>query len=170
MAVIPAVVTEDAKVFLPQMLGGLVTFKVIVSFKVGEGGWIDPGTGKEPRDPESDLRRLDNGLQDIDAIVDPTRAGVDQRYPSDSRGSFEKSLVLSDMSFVSPNKLEIRCLLDLADFNDDGNGNNPEIWEIGVFTDHPTVGGQKLMMAYGTFPQQVKTSGAPILNIVRIVF
>ena len=93
MAVIPAEVTDDARVYLPQMWGGLVTFKEINLFKVGIGGWIDPGTGAERRTPVSDLRRLDNGLQDIDIIVDPTRAVLDQRYaPIPATPSFSKAL------------------------------------------------------------------------------
>lgn len=170
MAIIPAQITEDAKVFLPQMLGGLVSFEIVNSFKVGEGGWIDPGTGKVPRTPVNNLRRLDNGLQDIDAIVDTTRAAPDQRYPADSQASFSKALTVSDMSFIAPNILEVRCFLDLAEFNDDGFANSPEIWELGVFTDHPVVGGQDLMIAYGTFPQQTKDATTTLLNIMRIFF
>lgn len=170
MAVIPGVVTDDARQFWPQMFGGLVTYKLVSAFKVGEGGWINPGSGREPRTPATGLRRLDNGLQDIDAIVDATRAAVDQRYAATERAYFQKSLTSSDFSFISPSKLEVRCYLDRGEFNDDGYGNPPEIWEIGVFSEHPTVSGQLLMLGYGTFPQQIKTSGISLLNILRFVF
>lgn len=170
MAVIPAVVTDDARQFWPQMFGGLVTYKIVAAFRVGEGGWVNPGSGREPRTPDASLRRLDNGLQDIDAIVDATRAPADQRYAADERATYEKSLVASDFSFVSPTKLEVRCFLDRGEFNDDGYGNSPEIWELGVFSEHPTIAGQLLMLGYGTFPMQVKTSGISLLNIMRFVF
>ena len=170
MAVIPAVVTDDARQFWPQMFGGLIPFKLISEFKVGEGGWIDPGGGPTPRTPVGSLRRLDNGIQDIDAVVDPTRILANQRYAAAERASFTKALAASDFSFVSPTKVEVRCFLDLADFNDDGFGNSPNIYEIAVFSEHPTLVGQKLKLAYGTFPLQVKTSGISILNVVRIIF
>jgi len=170
MAVIPAEVTVDFRKYLPQMLGDLLSFATIDLFKVGEGGWVNPGTGKEPRTPEDNLRRVDNTIQDIDAIVDGTRAPANQRYATDERGNFSKALTSADMSFVSPSTLEIRCLLDATEFNDDGFGNSPEIWEIGVFMDHPVFVGQKLMVAYGTFPQQTKTSAFPLLNLVRVIF
>jgi len=169
MAIVPAVVTEDARVYFPQMQAGLVPYKLINYFKVGEGGWIDPGGGAVARTPVDNLRRLDNSLQDIDAIVDTTRAALDQRYPADSQNYYGKTLTISDFSFISPNKLEIRCNLDSAEWLDDGYGNSPEIWEIGVFCDHPVVGGQRLMIAYGTFPMQTQVAN-PILNIVRLVY
>jgi len=169
MAVIAAQITDDARVYLPQMWGGLVTHKTISMFRIGEGGWIDPGTGKERRTPVSNLRRLDNSLQDIDCIVDATRAAPDQRYATTERYYFEKALTTGDMSFLSPNKLEVRCKLETTEGNDDGYGNSPEFWEIGVFSEHPFIGGQYLLIAYGTFPMQTKTSAFPLLNIVRIV-
>lgn len=171
MAVIAATVTDDAKVYLPQMQAGIVAYKTIYCFKVGEGGWVNLGGGDQRRSPpESNLRRLDNGLQDIDAVVDPTRAAANQRYAADRRASYTKLLVVGDFSFLSPNKLEIRCVLDTTEFNDDGFGNSPEIWEVGIFTVHPLAPVSLLMVAYGTFPMQTKTSSFPLMNIVRLVY
>lgn len=181
MPTITAVVTEDARKYWSQFFGLLlgspsVTTTVGVSwnpsiktFKVGEGGWIDPGSGRVRRTPEDNLRRIDNNIQDIDAIVDSTRAAPDQRYPSpDDRAFFEKSLVPSDFTYEAPSTLRVRCFLDFADFNIDGFGNFPEIWEIGLFSDHPTAIGQKLMVAYGTFPMEIKDGASPVENVVRI--
>lgn len=177
MPVVIGVATEDARKYLPQILGGLVTQSYTVGinsifthFKVGEGGWINPGGGPIPRAPDATLRRLDNSIQDIDAIVDPTRLLINQRYLASERASFEKALTVADFSFVPPTKLEIRCFLDFGDFNDDGFGNDPEMWEIGVFGTHPTVGGQKLLWGYGTFNVQQKNVGVTIENLLRIVF
>lgn len=189
MAVIPAVVTDDARKYFPQFFGGLmgapgtptvpgtpptVWDPRIKFFKVGEGGWVNPGSGDVPRTPDSSLRMLSSPLiQDLDAAVDPTRAAINQRYSSTGRATFKKDLSVSDISYVGSNTIEIDCLLDFTDFNDDGYGNSPEIWEIGIFVDHPEVGGlatdQGLMIAYGTFPKEVKTSAKQILNTVRFI-
>ena len=167
MAVVPAVITDDARLYLPQMWGGLLPFQEINYFKVGEGGWIDPGTGRERRVPVPNLRRFDSGIQDLDAVVDTTRAVIDQRYGSTERAFYGKALLSTDMSFIAPSQLEIRCLLTDGEFVDDGYGNSPEIWEIGVYSDHPVYSGQRLMIAYGTVTRQVKTATS-LLNILRI--
>lgn len=135
MAVIPGVITEDARKYWPQFFGALLgdpstttivgsTWNPVIShFKVGEGGWIDPGAGKVPRTPDPALRRLSAPLiQDIDAVVDPTRAALNQRYPADSRATFEKALIAADFLFEAPTIVRVRCLLDFGEFNDDGNG------------------------------------------------
>lgn len=183
MAVIDAVITDEAIKYWPQIVGrvfipesvtdtGASEWDIrISSFKVGEGGWIDPGTGAVPRTPDSSLVRLLIPLiQDIDAIVDPTRAFADQRYPTESQVSFTKSLGDGDFLFEAPGTIRARCFLDFADFNDDGFGNDPEIWEIGLFSDHPTESGEKLMVAYGTFQKQTKNGGTTLENFVRITF
>lgn len=183
MAIVAAVVTEDARKYWPQFFGGLLGDPAtstsvgvqwdprISHFMVGEGGWVDPGGGKVPRTPDTTLRRLSAPLiQDLDAAIDPTRPGIDQRYPSDSLATFSKVLGPGDMSFTGTSTLRIECLLDFADFNDDGFANSPEIYEIGIFMDHPTEAGESLMVAYGTFPVQVKDSGTQLLNIVNITF
>ena len=183
MAIIPGVVTDDARLYWPQILGGIFSPNVVTTvgssewdpriktFKVGEGGWIDPGSGAVPRTPDPGLRRLSAPLiQDIDAIVDPTRAVMDQRYPADSLGTFEKALIVADFTFEAPTTIRVRCLLDFAEFNDDGLGNDPEMFEIGIFTDHPVEAGEKLMIAYATFPKQLKDVTKQIENVVRIVF
>jgi hypothetical protein len=151
MATIELVVTDDALTFLPQMWAGLATFKVIDEFKVGEGGWIASSGGPVPRTP-------DPTLQDVDAIENPSR------YPSDSQGTFAKALGPADMSYDVPTKtLTVSCGLDFGEFNDDGNGNQPQIYEIGLFSDHPTAG--RIMVAYGTFPEILKTPAtAPVIT------
>lgn len=182
MAILVAVVTQDAKKYWPQFFGGLlgnpststvvgVSWNpIITSFKIGEGGWIDLGSGRVRRDPVDDLRRIDNNIQDIDAIVDATRPGGLQRYPVADRATFSKNLTLGDFSFEGTSTLRVRCFLDFAEFNNDGFGNPPEIWEIGLFSAHPVVSGQKLMVAYVTVPKQIKNVTEPLENVVRIKF
>jgi hypothetical protein len=178
-----ATITADGRKYLSQFFGlllgnpstttivGTSWNPIIKTFKVGEGGWIDPGSGRVRRNPvEDNLRRLDNNIQDLDAVVDTTRASIDRRYPADSRAVFEKTLITSDFIFEAPSSLRVRCFLDFSEFNTDGSGNFPEIWEIGLFSDHPVVSGQKLMIAYATFPKEIKNGSTPLENIVRLSF
>jgi len=195
MAVIPAVLTEDAIKYWPQFKAGLlgvpgtptipgtppsVYDPRIKFYKVGEGGWINPGSGRERRTPDASLRRLATVgtppwyVQDLDAVVDGDRAPASQRYAATERATFKKDLSVSDMLYVSPGIIEISCLLDFTDFNDDGYGNSPEIWEIGIFCDHPESGSLPadagLMIAYGTFPKEEKDATKQILNLVRVIY
>jgi hypothetical protein len=154
MATITAVVTDDGLEYLPQMWAGLVTFKIIDEFKVGEGGWVETSGGRVPRTP-------DPTLQDLDIIENPGR------YPADSVGTFTKAV--TGFTWNSGTKtLDIECLVDFGEFNDDGNGNNPEIYEIGIYSDHPTAG--KIMVAYGTMAEEISHPGRQINNTVQIVF
>lgn len=157
MPTIIATPTAKALEFLPKMWGGLDTFKAIDEFRVGEGGWISSGGGQVPRTPDA-------SLMDLDALVNPGR------YPSDSLGTFTKALVSpADFGFVAPGILEVTCFLDFGEFNDDGNGNDPSIYEIGLFSDNPA-GAGKIMVAYGTFAEQQKNAGVQLTNTVRVLF
>lgn len=188
--IIPAVVTEDARKYWPQFFGGLMGAPSTVTmpgsppaqwdprikfFKVGEGGWFDPGSGKVPRTPDPALRRLMFPfIQDIDIEVDPTRPLALRRYPAPAPTPyFKKSLVSTDFTFETPTSIRISCLLEFGDYNDDGTG-FPKIWEIGLFTDHPELVApgpdQGLMIAYGTFVEESKDPTKQIENVVRIVF
>jgi hypothetical protein len=155
MTVIMATVTNAAREYWPKMFGGLATFRPIIKFKVGEGGWIDSSGGAIPRTP-------DPTLTDLDCIQNPSR------YPVDSRAYFEKALVGGDITFVSPSTLRVEVGLTALEFNDDGLGNSPEIWEIGLYSlDQPGTG--LTMVAYGTFQKEIKTP-VSLTNVVRIVF
>jgi len=186
MAIVNAVPTEDALKYWPQFFGWLLgdpdTATVpgtswnpqFSHFKVGEGGWEDPGTGATARTPAGDLRRLAAPLiQDIDIVVDSTRAAGDKRYPDPGggyTGYYQKAFILTDFTFEAPGTIKMRCFLDFGEFNDDGAGNSPDIWEIGIFSDHPTEAGEKLLVAYGTFAKQVKNIGVQLENFVRVTF
>lgn len=199
MALVLATVTQDVRKYYPQFFGGILgisnngTVNVppgpaawdprLFTFKVGEGGWIDPGGGPVPRAPDANLRIIaspPNDVQDLDAIVDPTRPLINQRYPANSRATFEKQLQPSDFVWDTsePTALKVRCFLDFGDFNNDGFGNFPEIWEIGIFSDHPsfaraavgTVGAKRLMVAYGTIQKEIKDPTKQIENFMKLVF
>lgn len=170
-----ATMTTDVTIYLNQALGGLQNFNVIDLFKVGEGGWIDPGTGAVPRTPDPDLRNPVSLVQDIDSVVDPSRVAAQQRYAADQRANFSKSLVLSDFTVEAPGILRVRCFLDFGEFNDDGFGSSPEIWEVGLFSDHPQAGislpgGTKLMVGYATIPKFTKNAGVQFDRDIRLIF
>jgi hypothetical protein len=132
---------------------GASVLAAVDSFKVGEGGYKVELSGNVPRTP-------DPTLTDLDIVVNPGQY-VDPTTP------FQKALVLADFTKTySPAGfpiLEVSCLLDFLEYNDDGLGNFPEIYEIGLFAG-------TTMIAYGTFDQQTKTPGNQIPFIVTLNF
>lgn len=170
-AFVEGIVSDDALTLLPQCLIGTYGLPTLLTsgvFKLGEGGWQQSPAGKIRRTPVGSLRRLDNNIQDIDAVVDTTRAVPDQRYLPAERYVYTQSFVAPDISYVAP-YIQCRCLVPTSSILDDGFGNTPEFYEVGIFTDHPVTAGQKLMLAYGTFP--VLSPGTTALELyVRILF
>ena len=185
---VPAIITDDAREFYLQFVfGGLgpvpgtptvanTTWDSRLKFfRVGEGGWTTAGLSRVQRTPLSTLRRYDTNVHDIDARVDTTRlaAGQPERYEGNplsanySRGSYQKSLAPGDITVVSSRKIQVDCTLGAGEFNEDsvGSGRSPELWEIALFADHPTLPGEHLMVAYGTFPQAAVKTGAAALAI-----
>lgn len=203
MANIIASVTDDFRVYLPQYLGRLLGNSegtsvpgkwnpVFRGFKIGEGGWISSPGGPVRRQPVANLRCENNQIQDLDIIVDGTRTVSPWgRYTDPNRrGSFYKSLTNADFSQdpVRQNALRIKCLLDFSEFNDNGSGLAPNLWEIGIFAEHPIyppshppspppAGGLNpgqydsalLMVAYGTFPMEIKDSSKQIEHYVILI-
>lgn len=171
MAIIEGVLTDTARKWWPQMFGGLTTFKPISRFVVGEGGWQDDGTGVKVR------RTPDPALNHLDIVENPSRYGPGSIDPN-SVASYSKALVSTDFTFVSPTTLQVTLLLDFTEFNDDGLGNNPEIWEIGLFsewpdyptTSNPVTGANEMLVAYGTVDKQIKDSGKQLQNLFILTF
>ena len=183
MTLIACTTTEDAQRYYARFFAGLqgtpgstttagsVWDPRLKSVKWGEGGWEDPGTGRRPRVPSPSLRRLSSPLiQDLDAVVDTTRGGGDVRYGSAERAVFSKNLAGGDITIAGNSTMVVRAFLDFGEFNDDGFGNDPVIWELGVYSDHPTVAGQSLLVAYATFQGVPKNSGNQIERYLRISF
>ena len=57
-----------------------------------------------------------------------------------------------------------KCVLTTSE------GNGHSFYEIGLFSDHPTEGGEKLMVAYGTFPEEIKTPADSLENHIILSF
>lgn len=156
---IVAVVTDIGR---QRILEGLVTagtaLETIDSFKVGEGGWIQTSGGRVPRDPTDPTSALNRGptLTDLDVI---SNSGS---YPADSQATFSKALANPDFAVSGNTTLKVTCFLDFGEFNNDGFGNDPEIYEIGIFN----TSGE--MVAYGTCPLVTKNVAVSRTFVVRI--
>lgn len=168
MALYTAVVTSIGAIKIPQYLGGLISpVDVISYYKVGEGGWADPGSGRQPRTP-------DPSLTDLDIIMDASRAALDKRYNvGENAGYFQKPLVPGDFSTPAPGILRVSCMLLNAEYNLETDGTLiydvggpyglPEIWEIGLFDQNDD------MILYGTFSKETKDASKMIENVCRLV-
>ena len=169
MALFTAVVTAVGASKIVQYPTGLIPLDLISYFRVGEGGWVDPGGGREPRSP-------DPSLTNLDIILDAARVpGPDpKRYNvGENLGWYQKSLVIGDMSSPSAGIIRVSCMLLNAEYNLEDAGTlvydvggpyvSPEIWEIGLFDQDND------MIMYGTFSKETKDASKQIENICRIV-
>ena len=155
---IEAVVTDIGRQRLMEGWGQTTPLTYITSFKVGEGGWEDTPGGRVPRDPKEEGPGANRGptLTDLDCIDNPTD------YPADSVGNFPKALGGGDLALTGNTSLAATCFLDFLEFNDDGSGNFPEIYEIGLFNS------ANEMVAYGTCPRVEKNPGVQRTFTVKI--
>lgn len=120
-------------------------------FKIGCGGWEDVGGEKVPIDPTTKY-----DLEDLDCIEN---AGS---YPVESRFHFDKALSVSDISYEADRKSRATCVVSFTEANDDGYGNPPEFFEIGIFDQNG------VMVVYGTFPKETKTPDKELEKEIRI--
>jgi hypothetical protein len=129
----------------------------IIDFKVGEGGWVDTLGGRVRRDPTDPGPGNNRGptLTDLDAIANPGD------YPADSQATFTKALGPLDFVVSGNTTLTVTCGLTALEFNNDGFGNPPEIYELGLFDSAGD------MVAYGTCPVAIKVP-VPLTFLVQI--
>ena len=168
MALFTAVITAVGADKVIKYPGGLISpIDLISYFKVGEGGWVDPGTGRTPRTP-------DPSLTDLDIVLDASRLPVDKRYNvSENFGYYTKALVLGDFTSPASAILRVSCMLLNSEYNLEDAGTlvydvggpyaPPEIWEIGLFDADDD------MIFYGTFDKETKDSTKQIENICRLI-
>jgi len=153
--VVSAVVTDVWRAKLAGIYAGTETFAAPLSFAIGEGGWQDLGSGKEPIPPSATLLNV-------------TAPG----FPVGSQYVFSKVLSGLDLTFTSPTRLEIRCLVSAGEANDDGSGAPPEFFELGIFDGsyaYPLVS-PVIMLAYSTFPIEIKTASKALEHVIFVDF
>jgi len=118
-------------------------------FKIGEGGWTDPGGGREPVEPDPSLTDITAGTG---SYTNP-----DDYY-------FQKTITGADLFFVSPTRLEIRCIVNTNEANSDNASNPPEFYELGIFDSDDN------MLVYSTFPVEIKTSSRSLQHVIYVDF
>lgn len=156
--VVSAVVTDVWRAKLAGIYAGTETFAIPLSFVMGEGGWTDPGGGKEPLPPDATL---------VDVTgLNPNGLNTSS-YPSGSQFTFAKVLSGLDLTFTSPSRLEVRCLVIASEANDDGTGAPPEFFELGIFDGALGAG---TMLAYSTFPIEIKTASKALEHVIFVDF
>ena len=187
MPLVTATITNVGLKYWSQLFGQLLgagvsspapgTFPwnpVIQTFRVGEGGWI--GTAQVPRTP-------DPTLVDLDIIQNTSR------YSGYSVNDYwENPLTSASVVFVPPASIQINCLLDFGQFNQDFDTppHSPTvIWELGLYSLAPSgaatadlakinqsrgTGSAMIMVAYGTFQVKSKTSNIQLENQFTISF
>ena len=148
--VVSAVVTDAWRTKLARIYAGLDSFSAPLSFRIGEGGWQDPGSGKEPLTPSP-------ALTNVTATT----------FPAGSQYIFTKNLAGGDVTFTSPTRLEIRCFVGASEANDDGSGAAPELFELGVFDG---AAGAGTMLVYSTFPIEIKTASKALEHVIFVDF
>lgn len=150
--IVQAVVTDLWREKLARIYSGddatLGAFSVPAYFQIGEGGFTDPGTGKEPKTP------------------DPSRIDLEADHnPAGTNYKFEKALTSGDLTFTSPTRLEVQCLVDSSEGNGpDYLGNPPEYFELGIFDSDDR------MLVYSTFPIEIKTSSKALVHLIFVDF
>lgn len=155
--VLSGVVTNKGREVLAKSFGNVGGFPFTsgVSFGYGEGGWTTSGGGRVPK------------------IPDPAKTDLEARTsaPPDDF-IFGHNFIAADISFVAPSTIEFRCRLTPSESNDDGYGNAPKFFELGIF-DGPVDGSNKPtgnMIAYTTFDEQTKSVTKSLITYVQIVF
>jgi hypothetical protein len=115
-------------------------------FKIGERGYVETVNGRIPKVP-------DPTLTDIEANGTP---GTDF--------FFQKEFSAADIIFISPSTIQFRCRLVAGEANDDGTGEFPKFYEIGVFDTND------IMVGYATFDEQTKNPTKILTNYGQIFF
>jgi hypothetical protein len=164
--VVQAILTNAGHQALAQSFGGPsggFSWSYGQFFKIGTGGWSIQNGEKEPVTPSA-------VLTDIQAVT----SGIFW---------YRKSFSAGNILFISPSTIQFQAFLDLAYANGNSSlepdtataidgpknssslsGSAPEFFEIGIFD------AQNNMVAYGTFPQEVKLNTKTLNHLISINF
>lgn len=148
-SVMTGIITNQGRKTFAKSFGkvgtGISTFAF--KFRYGEGGFIQTPSGRIPKSPEDGVALLD---------VEATSLGL---Y------SFTKEFVPTDIQYIDgTSTLQLRCRLVELEANDNGSGDSPRFFELGVFDSNDN------LMAYATFSEQTKTGNKILTNYIQIVF
>ena len=155
-SILTGIVTNKGKEVFAQRLGIIGTGVPAntgraYKFKYGEGGFIDTGSGRIPKDPNDG-----STLTDVEAAA------------SGLLFEFEKLLIATDFTFIqvdpSTNIMQIRCRVVELEANDNGFGESPRFFEIGIFDDEDN------MLIWTTFSEQTKSATKILANFIQVVF
>lgn len=147
MAILTGIFTSKGRETLAKSFGQIGGFPYTnaVYFKIGMGGYIVSGDGRVPKAPNP-------ALLDIEA--------------TGAAGDFflQKNLVTTDFTFIAPSTMQVRCRVEPTEANDDGNGNAPRFFELGLFDANNN------LLIYSTFPEQTKQANKILTNFVQAYF
>lgn len=147
MAILTGVMTTRGRRRLAESFGqvGGFSYTNAVYFKIGMGGYLVVGDGRVPKSPNP-------------ALLDIEATGAPGDY------FLQKTLVANDFTFIEPSIMQVRCRVEPTEGNDDGNGNAPRFFEIGLFDADDN------MLVYTTFPEQTKQANKILTNFIQVYF
>jgi len=156
--VLQGVMTNKGRELLAKSFGNIGGFPLVaaISFAYGEGGYIVSGTGKVPKTPDPTLLALEASS-----------------LPPPDDFTFGHNFIAADISFISPSTIELRCRLTPSEANDDGHGNLPKFFELGIF-DKPVIGNKPdptaNLLCYTTFDEQTKSATKSLISYIQVTF
>lgn len=135
------IVTLAGRNYFANVLGGKISplSSGLTYFQVGNGGFTIVGGNKVPKEPDENIVALEGPF------------------------IFQKNFDVLDLS-VSTRFLQVNAIVLEGEANDDGTGNSPELFEIGLFSD------TNVLVVYGTFPGLIKTSAFRVTFKFKISF
>lgn len=150
MAVLTGVFTYLGRKTLAKAYGRIAGYpdSYPTYFKIGMGGYIVTPAGRTPKDP-------DPTLTDVEADDTPGNIYI------------QKNLVSTDFTFIDVDGggiMQIRTRLEPGEGNDDGTGNSPRFFEVGVFDQN------NVMLIYATFAEESKSDSKILSNNVQAYF
>jgi len=119
----------------------------IKSFKIGEGGFVNTPAGRIPNDPFSR-----EGETDIEADGTP------------GSSFFQKDFTSDDFETNPDGSVRFTAILDYGEGNDNGFGDNPRYFEVGLFDQ------SDVMIAYGTFTEENKNPSKKLTKFIDLYF